>query len=70
MRSPMNGPREFIFFTDRDLGRQFPSILREAGVRVEGDQIFSGTIAGSDLVMIHDSKFRFEVNLATGAETG
>jgi hypothetical protein len=35
MRSPMNGPREFIFFTDRDLRRQFPSILREAGVRVE-----------------------------------
>jgi hypothetical protein len=35
-----------------------------------GDQVFSGTIAGSDPVMIHDSKFRFEVNLVTGAETG
>ncbi len=35
-----------------------------------GDQVFSGTIAGSEPVMIHDSKFRFEVNLATGAETG
>ena len=35
-----------------------------------GDQVFSGTIAGSDPVMIHDSKFRFEVNLATGAESG
>ena len=30
-----------------------------------GDQVFSGTIAGSEPVMIHDSKFRFEVNLAT-----
>ena len=35
-----------------------------------GDQVFSGTIAGSEPVMIHDSKFRFEVNLATGAESG
>lgn len=35
-----------------------------------GDQVFSGTIAGSDPVMIHDSKFRFGVNLATGAEIG
>lgn len=35
-----------------------------------GDQVFSGSIAGSEPVMIHDSKFRFEVNLATGADTG
>jgi hypothetical protein len=35
-----------------------------------GDQVFSGTIAGSEPVMIHDSRFRFEVNLATGAESG
>jgi hypothetical protein len=35
-----------------------------------GDQVFSGTVAGSEPVMIHDSKFRFEVNLATGAESG
>lgn len=35
-----------------------------------GDQVFSGTIAGSEPVMIHDSRFRFEVNLATGAEGG
>jgi hypothetical protein len=33
-----------------------------------GDQVFSGTIAGSEPVMIHDSQFRFDVNLATGAE--
>lgn len=35
-----------------------------------GDQVFSGTIAGSEPVMIHDSKFRFVVNLATGADSG
>ena len=35
-----------------------------------GDQVFSGTIAGSEPVMIHDSKFRFAVNLATGADSG
>jgi hypothetical protein len=35
-----------------------------------GDQVFSGTISGSEPVMIHDSKFRFEVNLATGADSG
>ena len=35
-----------------------------------GDQVFSGTVAGSEPVLIHDSKFHFEVNLATGAESG
>jgi hypothetical protein len=35
-----------------------------------GDQVYSGTIAGSEPVMLHDDQFRFEVNLATGAETG
>jgi hypothetical protein len=35
-----------------------------------GDQVYSGTIAGSDPVMIHDDQFRFEVDLATGKETG
>jgi hypothetical protein len=35
-----------------------------------GDQVFSGTIARSEPVMIHDSKFRFEVDLATGADHG
>ena len=35
-----------------------------------GNQVFSGTIAGSEPVMIHDSRFRFEVNLATGADSG
>jgi hypothetical protein len=35
-----------------------------------GNQVYSGTIAGSEPVMIHDDQFRFDVNLATGAETG
>ena len=35
-----------------------------------GDQVYSGTIAGSLPVMIHDDQFRFEVDLTTGNETG
>ena len=35
-----------------------------------GNQVFSGTIAGSQPVMIHDDEFRFEVNLTTGSERG
>jgi hypothetical protein len=35
-----------------------------------GDQVYSGTIAGSAPVMLHDDQFRFEVNLVTGEETG
>ncbi len=35
-----------------------------------GDEVFSGTIAGSAPVMIHDDQFRFDVNLATGEERG
>ena len=32
-----------------------------------GEQVYSGTIAGSEPVLIHDDQFRFEVNLVTGA---
>jgi hypothetical protein len=35
-----------------------------------GDQVFSGTVAGSAPVLIHDDQFRFEVNLNTGEEAG
>lgn len=31
----MNGPHEIVYFTDRDLGHQFPELLRAAGLRVE-----------------------------------
>lgn len=36
----------------------------------QGDQVYSGTIAGSPPVLIHDDEFRFEVNLNTGEESG
>lgn len=35
-----------------------------------GTQIFSGTIAGSAPVVLHDDAFHFEVDLNTGATTG
>ena len=35
-----------------------------------GNQVFSGTVLGSEPVMIHDEWFRFEVNLATGETLG
>jgi hypothetical protein len=35
-----------------------------------GEQVFSGTVAGSDPVLIHDDQFRFAVNLVTGEESG
>jgi hypothetical protein len=35
-----------------------------------GAQVYSGTIAGSEPVMIYDDQFRFEVNLVTGKESG
>lgn len=35
-----------------------------------GQQVFSGTVAGSGPVMLYDDRFLFEVNLATGVEHG
>jgi hypothetical protein len=35
-----------------------------------GTQFFSGTIAGSEPVVLHDDAFRFEVQLATGQTIG
>lgn len=35
-----------------------------------GDEVYSGTVAGSAPVMIHDDQFRFKANLATGEESG
>jgi hypothetical protein len=35
-----------------------------------GDQVYSGTIAGSAPVLIHDDQFRFDVNLVTLKERG
>ncbi len=51
---------------------QVTSVIDErAGTLVDtGDQVFSGVIAGSAPVMIHDARFRFVVNLRTGADHG
>jgi PIN like domain len=35
MRLLMSAPRELVFFCDRDLGRQFPTLLRDAGLRIQ-----------------------------------
>jgi hypothetical protein len=35
-----------------------------------GNQVYSGTVAGSAPVMLFDDRFRFQVNLATGEEKG
>ena len=35
-----------------------------------GEQVYSGTVAGSAPVLLHDDEFRFEVNLVTGEESG
>jgi hypothetical protein len=35
-----------------------------------GTQIFSGTVAGSKPLVLHDDSFRFDIDLATGATTG
>lgn len=42
-----------------------------AGTAVNtGRQVFSGTVLGSDPVLLYDDKFRFDVDLATFAATG
>jgi excisionase family DNA binding protein len=38
----MSGPRELVFFCDRDLGRQFPTLLAEAGIQVERHDVHFG----------------------------
>ena len=35
-----------------------------------GHQVFSGTVLGSDPVMLYDDDFRFEIDLDTGDTTG
>jgi hypothetical protein len=35
-----------------------------------GNQLFSGTVAGSQPVVLHDDRFRFQVDLGTGETTG
>lgn len=35
-----------------------------------GHQVFSGTVLGSEPVMLHDDTFRFDINLLTGTGVG
>jgi hypothetical protein len=43
----------------------------EAGTLVNtGRQYFSGTVAGSEPVLLHDDRFRFDVDLETGESVG
>ena len=39
-------------------------------LRSTGRQVYSGTVAGSEPVMLYDDRFVFEANLATGADHG
>ena len=62
-----------VFFTDRDLGLEFPTILRKAGLTVEchrdhfshdcPDDRWLATVAGSGWVALtHDSRIRYKPN--------
>lgn len=62
-----------VFFTDRDLGKQFPAILREHGIEVERHaDHFAPNAADDDwlksvgnlgwVVLTHDARIRYKVN--------
>ena len=62
-----------IYFTDRDLGKQFPSRLRAAGLRVEQffdhfadrtpDTVWLGIVGARRWVVItHDERIRYKAN--------
>lgn len=44
--------------------------LVEGTIVNTGSQVFSGTVLGSEPVVLHDDNFRFEINLNTGQTTG
>lgn len=67
----MNAPPEFVYFTDRDLGRRFAQALRAAGFAVEAhdehfgpttlDQEWLPTVARRGwIVLTHDQRLRYE----------
>ncbi len=69
----MNEQPELIFFTDRDLGKKFPSILRESGINVEShvdhfseqtkDEIWLNEIGRRGWFAItHDQRIRYKPN--------
>lgn len=62
-----------VFFTDRDLGLQFPKILRTAGLRVERhadhfphdceDEVWLSAVADHGWIAVtHDSRIRYKPN--------
>jgi hypothetical protein len=62
-----------VFFTDRDLGLQFPGILRDAGLSVERhndhfahdceDDVWLGEVAARGWIgLTHDSRIRYKPN--------
>lgn len=69
----MNAPHECVFFADRDLGKQFPEMLKNAGVHVErhGDH-FADDAQDEDwlkeigkrgwYVLTHDRRMRYRSN--------
>jgi hypothetical protein len=63
----------FVFFADRDLGRQFPSVLAAAGLAVERhDDVFSPRAPDEEwleyvgrkrrIAITHDSRIRYAPN--------
>lgn len=63
----------FVFFTDRDLGRQFPAVLAAAGIAVERhDDLFPPTCPDEEwleyvgrnrrIAITHDSRIRYAPN--------
>ena len=63
----------FVFFTDRDLGKRFPEILRSAGLQVERhDDLFSATSTDEEwlqyvgekahVAITHNSRIRYIPN--------
>ena len=62
-----------VFFTDRDLGKQFPAILADAGLRVERhadhfapncpDEEWLESVGQREWVVVtHDSRIRYKPN--------
>lgn len=69
----MSVPPEYVFFTDRDLGKQFPAILKNVGIHVErhGDHFADDTKDEDWLkeisergwyVLTHDRRMRYRSN--------
>lgn len=69
----MSGPLEVVFFTDRDLGKQFPEILQQGGLSVQrhGDHFAPASsdaewlAAAGDkgwIALTHDKRIRYKPN--------